>query len=48
MKKGNPFPNSDLDLLVTDCGGMDPEVVTYQIELLSGEVPVDVTFLDYV
>jgi predicted nucleotidyltransferase len=48
MKKGRPFPNSDLDLLVTDCGGMDPEVVTYQIELLSGEVPVDVTFLDYV
>lgn len=48
MKVGNPHQYSDIDLLVTDCGTNDPAIAMYEIELLSGDIPVDVTILEYV
>ena len=48
MRKGTPHPNSDIDLLVTDCGALDPAFVMYEIELLSRDIPVDVMILKYV
>jgi predicted nucleotidyltransferase len=46
----NVFANSDVDLLVTDCGGIEPALIWYELGLLSDDQPieVDVTFLDLV
>jgi predicted nucleotidyltransferase len=48
MKTGNVFPTSDIDLLVTDCGVMAPELVLYEIYGLAGVITLDVTILDFV
>lgn len=48
MKTGNAFPNSDIDLLVTDCGPLDPEVVLVDIHAMENEIPIDVMLLQFV
>jgi predicted nucleotidyltransferase len=48
MKTGKVFPNSDIDLLVTDCGPLDPEVVLVEIHAMEKEIPIDVTLLQFV
>ena len=48
IKTGNAFPNSDLDLLVTDCGPLDPEVVLVEIHAMENEIPLDVMLLQYI
>lgn len=48
MRVGNVHQYSDIDLLVTDCGSLDPALATYEMELLAGDIPVDVTILAYV
>lgn len=48
MRTGTSHPHSDIDLLVTDCGGFDPEMVVYEIGLLEQSIPVDVTILELV
>ncbi len=48
MKSGMAHPGSDIDLLVTDCGDMPPEMVIYHISLLEQDIPVDVTILSLV
>lgn len=47
MKTGAAHQFSDIDLLVTDCGALDPAFCIYEIELLSGEIPVDVIIQEY-
>lgn len=47
MKTGNSHQFSDIDLLVTDCGPLDPAFCIYEIELLSGDIPVDVVIQEY-
>lgn len=48
IKTGNAFPNSDIDLLVTDCGPIDPEVVLVEIHAMENEIPLDVMLLQCV
>lgn len=48
MQVGNTHQFSDIDLLVTNCGPLDPAIATYEMELLAGDIPVDVTILAYV
>lgn len=48
IKTGKAFPNSDIDLLVTDCGQMDPEIVLVEIHAMEKEIPLDVMLLQYV
>jgi predicted nucleotidyltransferase len=49
MRTGKVFPTSDIDLLVTDSGPMSPERAIYEIQRLAeGDIPVDVTILEYV
>lgn len=48
MRTGKAFPNSDIDLLVTDCGPLDPEVVLVEIYSLERDISLDVTILAYV
>jgi predicted DNA-binding transcriptional regulator AlpA/predicted nucleotidyltransferase len=48
MKTGKAFPNSDLDLLVTDCGPLDPEIVLADIHAMEDEIPLDVMLLQFI
>jgi predicted nucleotidyltransferase len=45
MKTRANFPNSDIDLLVVDCGPMHPDFVLHEIKLMERAIPIDVSFL---
>lgn len=48
MNTGKAFPNSDIDLLVTDCGPLSPEQVLVEIHAMEKDIPLDVLLLECV
>jgi len=46
MQTGDVFPTSDVDILVTDRGGLDRAIIEHKIELIPKVISVDVVFLE--
>ena len=44
MKRGNVLPNSDVDLLTTDCGKWRLAHILYEIKLAERHIEFDVIF----